>query len=184
MAKAKLTPDQRKDAVRRYQEGETMQEIADLYGVTRQAIGRITAKSSVSGDDGGAKVKLQKNKDAAANRKDSKYQGKYGCTYSEYLDFIKNNGMLPVYHFRNQKSNAKWRGIGWHFTLHDWWSVWHESGRWSERGRGAERFCMSRIDDIGPYMKGNVKVATNRENIQEVRFREAEERKRESSYVL
>lgn len=63
--------------------------------------------------------------------------------------------------FRQQRSGAKKRGIGWELTFDQWWDIWTQSGKWSDRGRGALRCCMARKLDRGPYAVGNVYIATN-----------------------
>lgn len=66
--------------------------------------------------------------------------------------------------FRNQRDRAAERGIGFLLTYEEWLKIWTESGFLVERGRGANKYCMSRHGDIGPYAVGNVKIKTNNDN--------------------
>jgi len=64
-----------------------------------------------------------------------------------------------------QKNNALTRGIPFLLSFEQWLDIWTESGKLSQRGRGAEKFCMCRHEDIGPYEVGNVFIGINRENV-------------------
>ena len=70
---------------------------------------------------------------------------------------------LKVY--KAQKSNAKTRGIDFLLTFEQWLAIWNESGKLLERGRGANKFCMCRVNDSGAYEIGNVFIGTGRENV-------------------
>ena len=73
----------------------------------------------------------------------------------------------PTGAFQRQRQNARKRGILWDLTIGDWWDIWVRSGKWGERGRGAEKYVMGRNGDIGPYAVGNVKIITQAENVEE-----------------
>lgn len=86
-----------------------------------------------------------------------------GCSVSQYEEV---QGP-PTSAFHSQKCRASKRGIGWELNFWQWWTIWQESGRWDERGRGAEAFAMCRFGDTGPYAVGNVYIATNNQNWQD-----------------
>lgn len=67
--------------------------------------------------------------------------------------------------YKAQMKNAEMRGIDFLLTFEQWLSIWTESGKLDQRGRGAEKFCMCRNNDIGPYEVGNVFIGTGRENV-------------------
>jgi len=67
--------------------------------------------------------------------------------------------------YASQKCSAKKRGIGFHLTFEEWNYIWQVSGKWDERGRGSEKYCMARHNDIGPYAIGNISIITNHENL-------------------
>tara|TARA_R110000744_G_scaffold343198_1_gene448411 strand:+ start:100 stop:537 length:438 start_codon:yes stop_codon:yes gene_type:complete len=73
------------------------------------------------------------------------------------------------YAFGTQRQNAKTRGIPFHFSFEGWWEVWGTSGKWEQRGKGADKYCMCRTGDEGPYEYGNVRVDTNENNLAESR---------------
>ncbi len=66
--------------------------------------------------------------------------------------------------YSTQKSSALKRGITWEFCFEDWVAAWLYSGKWEQRGRGSERYCMARKNDAGPYSPANVYITTNRKN--------------------
>jgi NUMOD3 motif len=67
--------------------------------------------------------------------------------------------------YRMQKSNARTRKIPFLLTFEEWLTIWNDSGKLAQRGRGANKFCMCRIGDTGPYVIGNVFIGTGRENV-------------------
>lgn len=67
-----------------------------------------------------------------------------------------------------QRHAAKKRGLGFEFTLAQWWAWWQVDGRWDRRGTGHDRLVMARLSDGEPYREGNVKCITHRESIAEL----------------
>lgn len=67
--------------------------------------------------------------------------------------------------YTQHKSNAKRRGIPFLLTLEEWKSIWIESGKWEQRGRGADKYCMCRLSDAGAYEVGNVFIDFGKRNI-------------------
>jgi hypothetical protein len=71
----------------------------------------------------------------------------------------------PIGRYDQHRVHAKRRGITFDLTFDEWWSIWQESGKWEERGRGGYQMC--RLGDQGPYAIGNVRIDTQRNNLQE-----------------
>ena len=69
--------------------------------------------------------------------------------------------------YRMQKSNAKTRKIPFLLTFEEWLTIWNNSGKLAQRGRGADKFCMCRVKDFGAYEIGNVFIGTGRENVRD-----------------
>jgi len=69
--------------------------------------------------------------------------------------------------YTQQKSNAKQRGVEFSITFEEWKQVWLDSGKWDERGRGAEKFCMCRIGDVGCYSVANVFIGLGKHNVRD-----------------
>ena len=67
--------------------------------------------------------------------------------------------------YKMQEQNALARGIQFLLSFEQWLAIWTESGKLDQRGRGAEKFCMCRHGDIGPYEVDNVFIGTGRENV-------------------
>lgn len=70
----------------------------------------------------------------------------------------------PIVAFQRHRNLAKFRGIGFELTIWEWWTIWQESGRWDQRGRG-HGYMMCRKGDVGPYAVGNVFIATGAHNV-------------------
>lgn len=64
-----------------------------------------------------------------------------------------------------QKSNAQQRGVPFLLTFEQWKSIWIESGKWEQRGRGGDKYCMCRNGDAGAYEVGNVFIDLGSRNI-------------------
>lgn len=75
--------------------------------------------------------------------------------------------LTPKSAYDNQKRQAASRGIPWLFTYEDWLEVWLVSGKWLDRGRSPEQFCMCRYGDVGPYSLKNCFISTNEHNQRE-----------------
>jgi hypothetical protein len=69
--------------------------------------------------------------------------------------------------YTQQKSNAKQRGVVFAITFDEWKQIWLDSGKWEQRGRGAEKYCMCRKGDAGCYEVGNVFVGLNKHNVRD-----------------
>src|SRR6478752_1084760 len=85
----------------------------------------------------------------------------YGCSLDEA---IRING-APIQQpdsfagrYRSQRGAASKRGIDSQISFAEWVTVWLDSGRWDQRGRGIGAYCMARNGDIGPYSVANVSI--------------------------
>lgn len=66
--------------------------------------------------------------------------------------------------YYQHKANAERRGILFLFTFDEWINIWKSSGKWDQRGRGSNQYCMARHNDEGPYAVWNVSIETNKTN--------------------
>jgi hypothetical protein len=69
--------------------------------------------------------------------------------------------------YKEHAFNAKYRGIGFDISFEDWCNIWISSGKWEQRGKGKNKYVMSRHNDIGPYAIGNVSIKSQEENTHE-----------------
>jgi len=69
--------------------------------------------------------------------------------------------------YTQQKSNAKQRGVEFVLTFDEWKQIWLYSGKWEQRGRGAEKYCMCRVGDAGCYQVGNVFIGLGKHNVRD-----------------
>lgn len=154
------------DRVRRmaelYKSGKTLQQIGDEYGMTRERVRQLISFVGLSRKSGGAHFHAKRSEVAKHAKKDTWALKKWGCTYAQYRNLVLMN--WPTRAFCYQKRTAGHRGIEWKFTLWQWWTVWQESGKWEQRGRGHNKYVMARKGDVGPYEAGNVFICTLSEN--------------------
>jgi hypothetical protein len=161
------------DMLRMYTvEANTLQEIGNVYGITRERVRQILAK--VSGETllGGASLRsmftrIHKEKSVKA---ESKCFDFYGCSLETRNKYGKVTDTSSLTHkFRQQKNNSARRGIEFLFTLPEWIEVWEKSGHLEDRGFGGGKYCMSRICDLGPYSIDNVEIKRHEENSSDAR---------------
>lgn len=139
-----------------YRDGKTLEQIGAVYGITRERVRQLLTKAGVTRDQGGQAKRAERRRIDAALRRDARFLKRKGCTFAQYCELraLKK----PTRAYSMQKKNADRRGIGWEFTLWQWWTLWQQSGRWDQRGRG-NNYMMCRIGDVGPYSIDNVFIA-------------------------
>ena len=161
--------------VQLFQSGLTLEDVSVKFGITRERVRQIVAKFHLSAKDGGSKkraisriAKMERTKSEKRERRALK---KFGCGYDEALSL--NDGLAfkaqrcKAEGFSHQRRNAEKRGIEWSMTFPEWCKIWNESGKYPLRGRQAQSYVMSRLNDAGAYAIGNVKICTAVENISE-----------------
>lgn len=162
------------DFERRYRNGETLAAIGSDFGLTRERVRQVLAlKKGIDGSDGGQFVKASRKKAEVDSRREKSARARWGCSLAEYKGLIALGQMMmaeglcrertPVGAYRRQKANASVRSIGWSLTLWQWWTIWQQSGRWDDRGRG-HGYVMCRKGDQGPYAAENVVIAPGHAN--------------------
>src|SRR6516225_9333463 len=92
----------------------------------------------------------------------------------------------PIYRrFRQQRTQAKVRGIEWELPYWEWLQIWQDSGHLDERGRRKGQWVMARNGDIGPYAAWNVKIVysdtNNEQNARGRHYRDAAKATEEAS---
>lgn len=155
---------------KRYRSGETLQQIADTYKVSRERVRQILARMGVRAHEGGHAYRAKRKKKATSLKRERRFLRKYGMTRERFQEVEKNVdecGGTPSLRFREQKGSAHTRGIEWNLTFGEWWSLWEASGQWPKRGRGKGRYVMARPGDTGPYELGNVAIVLSVENNRE-----------------
>jgi transposase len=151
-----------------YTNGHTLEQIGQIYGVTRERVRQILNKHfGITASNGGQRVITERAAMRRREKRDAAALARWGCTWAEYVALrdmsADSPGRRPTRAFGLQKRNAHERGIGWELNLAQWWAIWQSSGKWSERGRG-NGYVMCRKGDEGPYAIGNVFIATARQN--------------------
>jgi aspartate aminotransferase-like enzyme len=77
------------------------------------------------------------------------------------------NKQLAEKRYLQQRAQARMRKVPFTITLEDWIKVWADSGKWEQRGRRKDQYCMSRIGDKGGYEIGNVFIQLSNQNVRE-----------------
>lgn len=151
------------DMQRLFSEGNTLQQIGDRFGITRERVRQILARYGVTKKDGGQHTKALLRRVSITERKDRASFAKHGCSYQQYITLV---SLGVTRRYGRQKCNAVCRGIAWGFDLWTWWQVWDASGHWADRGRG-HGYVMARKGDCGPYSPENVYIITSAENVKD-----------------
>lgn len=144
-----------------FRQGLTLAIIGKEYGLTRERVRQILKKLGLAASDGGQHKKTALKRSVKASKVNAKYIASYGVDYAEYKK-LRSIGAVKA--FKDQRKNAKERGIEFRFTLADWWAIWRDSGKFEQRGRTKDGYVMSRISDAGCYEVGNVHIKTLAEN--------------------
>lgn len=159
-----------------YRAGKTLEEIGQVYSITRERVRQIITKvHGLTAENGGQALKARFSRAQRRAEKEAECYVKHGCSRSQLKELrdigreMSKQGFCrertPIGAFSRQRCNARKRGIEWTLTLWDWWTIWQESGHWDERGRTADAYVMCRFRDEGAYEIGNVYVATARHNV-------------------
>lgn len=159
MSQRKVSAQQRLDICAIYKSGSTQTAISKRFGVSKSLIQQILKANGVRSDEGGRAEAKRKTH----YKKEREHIKKYGCTKTQ-LDSIreakKQGSHDPLTLFKSQQRHAMRRGVEWNLKFWEWWTIWDESGRWNERGRGVGKFCMCRKGDSGAYEASNVYIAS------------------------
>lgn len=166
-----IAPGRAQHMAELYQSGQTLQQIGDQYGMTRERVRQILRKeTTVPPEAGGIR---ERGRQAAAKR-EKDFEARKGMSRAQWNEFIAMGQAMmaegfhiertPLGAYRRQRANAHTRRIEWRLTFLQWWDIWQRSGHWEDRGRG-HAYAMCRYGDKGPYSVNNVYIATNAANI-------------------
>lgn len=156
-----------------YRGGKTLEETGVHFGVSRERVRQILSARGINRSMGGAQHADKKA--LSDGRRLARWQGSrskknascnkhYGCDYETLIaaNDGKNISVLrgKAHIYVMQRKNAIRRRIEWKLTFPEWCAIWAESGKWEQRGRGKDGYCMGRNSDAGPYALGNVHITT------------------------
>ena len=180
----KIPETTRELIVRLFTHGRTLQEIGDVFDVTRERIRQLLRAWNVAPDAGGSRMRSFVNRTDTRRRqlerkarKDSRTERVFDCSIEEVEriagpDYARRPWVSmhkripgPGLMYMEQKRNAERRLVEWKFSLPEWWAVWEKSGKFEQRGRGRGNYVMARLGDRGPYSTENVYIAEFCENI-------------------
>lgn len=159
-----------------HKQGVSLEKIGQQFKVTRERVRQILAMRGLNSATGGMRMNAAIKKDLRDERKEQARIAKSIAMYGlpvEVVDQLRKDGILLA--FREQRNNARTRGIQWKLDFKYWFSIWQTSGKLHLRGRGHGKYVMSRIRDDGAYELGNVHIQladdNNREAVEKWRGR-------------
>jgi RimJ/RimL family protein N-acetyltransferase len=76
------------------------------------------------------------------------------------IEYDRKYRASPKGQYAKHKENAKRRGVPFHLTFEQWWTLWKP--HWERRGKGGLVMC--RKGDSGPYAVGNVYIESQSHN--------------------
>lgn len=158
-----------------YLAGEAMPSIAEAYGMTRQGVQLILKKNGYGSKDGGASIRsATRIKQEAASKHEKKETYcilKWGCTLDQWQllrsvhpDFEHT----PIARFIQHRNNVAKKNISWSLSLWDWWSIWNESGKYHDRGRTKDSYCMVLKKNADSYEVSSVEIIKVADNLKKL----------------
>lgn len=162
----------------RFFNGETLHAIGQHFNLTRERVRQILSERfDITKSDGGHYRRSTEHRVFAAlnkvKRHDLAFANLVGVSKDVYKDMTGERAAKcsagPAVAYRDQKRNAKIRGIPFELTFTEWWKVWRESGMYAQRGRG-HGYVMARIGDTDGYKVGNIMICTSAQNAHDQYF--------------
>jgi hypothetical protein len=156
-----------------HRSGWTLQRIGIAFDLSRERVRQILDGAGITKHDGGRTVLSIENRKRLLRGRSDKAERRtritYGCSRERAIELNGGRNLSDhtskAYFYGQQRKNAKChRGIVWAMTFEEWCKLWDNSGKWDQRGRGKDKFCMARIADSGPYSAENVEIITNSRN--------------------
>jgi len=148
-----------------YREGATLCSIGALFGLTYEGVRRIAAKAGLNKRNAG--LAARKLARPAPNRSEIVCQRRYGCSLEELARVIPAKRLAFLEHRKNVLRDE----VPWRLTLTEWCRLWRASGKWNQRGRGPDKYGMTRTNLDGAMELGNVQIMPNREALRRARLR-------------
>jgi hypothetical protein len=153
-----------------YERGESLETIGREWGISRERVRQLLSRAfGFNGSSGGQSIVRKKSAENRLKQKDAYYVRVHGHSYLAHCQHKAEFGGTAVKAFRQQRNNARRRGIGWAFSFAEWFAFWTESGHWKDRGLTG--YCMCRHGDRGVYSRANCYIATMARNTSDMNAR-------------
>lgn len=144
-----------------YRQGLTLEKIGEHFVLTRERVRQIIKASGIDCTDRARDRKAETAKAMRLVRREAEAMRQFGVSYADRQKY-RASGLMQS--FKNQRNAAHTRGIEWGLIFRDWLTIWEASGKLELRGRGKGRYVMSRINDGGGYVFGNVHIQLSTDN--------------------
>lgn len=162
-----------------YRGGKTLQQIGDLFGITRERVRQIIKKSGLTKHDGGihvtAAAKRAEARVRCVSRREDTAIRVYGVTYAEAVAL--NDGLrlgvtgCLAQRFREKKHNVISRkGCEWNLSFRSYVNAVKAAGL--PAGLGSSSGVLVRRDPSIGYVEGNVLIVPFGWYIQQMRIAE------------
>ena len=139
----------------RYAAGETLAAIGDSFDISAERVRKILKKLGLDKTNAGLATRnLNKPCKPAVEPYCVRV---YGCSAGELEKFT----LAERQAYLQQKTNVRRTDVQWRLTLPEWSGVWFRSGKWAQRGRGARKYGLCRIDSSGAFSAENVLILRN-----------------------
>ena len=79
-----------------------------------------------------------------------------------------NHNQHTAWH--RQRAQAIFRGEDWQLTFEEFQQAWQ--GKWLQRGRGRDQYCMTRLDPSAAWHPKNIEVITRLDHCRQHRQRQ------------
>ena len=136
-----------------YRSSMTLEQIGDKYGLTHERVRQILKKElGLIAKDGATAAYFAALRENRQRGLDARKMVKNGCTIEQWRS-IPARARLA---FLMQRKNARRDDNAWALSVWDWWTLWRDSDRWGQRGRG--RYVLGRLDRSEPWALGNVAI--------------------------
>ena len=137
-----------------YRSSMTLEQIADKHGLTKERVRQLLkGELGLMAKDGAPAAYSAALRENRQRELDARKMAKSGCTMDQWQS-------IPAWArtaFMSQRSAAR-RGDGaWALSMWDWWTLWRDSDRWGQRGRG-RGYVMGRLDRSKSWALGNVAI--------------------------
>lgn len=165
-----------KTMARMARKGRTLQEIGDLYGISRERVRQLIG-DLVPREKRGIAITAKENRKRRNQEKcenTTRWRTKscreiFGCTLEEYKKI--NGGLAPrsriiLKYVRKRQNVLNNLDDKWDLSLVDYYELWEKSGKRRSIGKTKDKYCLTRKDLTKGFTKDNCIITTKTKSSQ------------------